>query len=115
MKQDYDIAISFAGEDRTIADTIANDLREGGIRIFYDAFEKADLWGKDLYEHFIRVYKDSSKYCLMLLSEAYTKKLWTSHERKAAQARAFTESKEYILPLRLDDSPVDSILCTTGY
>lgn len=115
MNIKYDVAISFAGEDRKIAMEIATSLTSKGITVFYDEFEKANLWGKDLYEHLISIYKDNSKYCLMLLSSSYSKKLWTSHERKAAQARAFTENKEYILPLKLDSTEVPGILGTTGY
>jgi hypothetical protein len=51
----------------------------------------------------------------MLVSENYQKRLWTNHERKAAQSRAFNSSKEYILPIRLDDSTMDTLLDTTGY
>lgn len=111
----YDIVISFAGEDRGVAEEIAIALKGKGINVFYDNFEKSDLWGKDLYEHLIDVYKNKSKYCLMILSEYYEKKLWTTHERKAAQARAFRESTEYILPLKLDDSDITGILETIGY
>lgn len=115
MDKKYDIAISFAGEDRAVALGIASELTSEGVSVFYDEFEKADLWGKDLYEHLITIYKENSKYCLMLLSRSYEKKLWTSHERKAAQARAFKENSEYILPLKLDDTKVPGILETTGY
>lgn len=111
----YDVVISFAGENRDIALNIASSLESKGISIFYDDFEKSDLWGKDLYEHFISVYRDNSKYCLMLISEYYIEKSWTSLERKAAQARAFRESKEYILPLKLDDTEIPSMLETTGH
>jgi hypothetical protein len=113
--KEYDIVISFAGEDRQVAEEIAVELKNNGIRVFYDNFEKADLWGKDLYEHLIDVYKNKSKYCLMILSKYYEKKLWTNHERKAAQARAFRESAEYILPLKLDDSEISTVLETVGY
>ena len=51
----------------------------------------------------------------MLISENYQKKLWTNHERKAAQVRAFTENYEYILPIRLDDTEIPGILPTIGY
>ncbi|MBU2984887.1 TIR domain-containing protein [Saccharophagus degradans] len=114
MKQ-YDIAISFAGEDRDVAEKISSALSSKGIRVFYDNFEQANLWGKDLYEHLIDVYKNKSKYCLMLLSKSYENKSWTNHERKAAQARAFRDSREYILPLRIDDSEITGILETMGY
>ncbi len=115
MHVKYDIAISFAGENREIAENIAKELRSKGISVFYDDYEKVDLWGKDLYEHLISIYRDNSKYCLMLISDYYIKKLWTSHERKAAQARAFKENREYILPVRLDDTEVTSVLETTGH
>jgi RNase P subunit RPR2 len=111
----YDVVISFAGEDREIAKEIAANLVLKGINVFYDEYEKANLWGKDLYVHLTKVYKDDSKFCLMLLSDSYSKKQWTSHERKAAQARAFVENQEYILPLRLDDTEIDGILGTSGY
>ncbi|CAN0326234.1 unnamed protein product, partial [Phaeothamnion confervicola] len=65
--------------------------------------------------HLSKIYKDEAKYCLMLVSGHYAKKQWTSHERRAAQARAFAENSEYILPLRLDDAQVDGILDTVGF
>jgi len=111
----YDIAVSFAGEDRDYVEQIAEAVRLKGMSVFYDKYEEADLWGKDLYVHLTHVYKDYSKFCLMFISDSYAKKQWTSHERKAAQARAFSESREYILPLRLDDTEIEGILDTTGY
>ena len=111
----YDVVISFAGEDRAIAESIASSLVTKGVNVFYDEYEQANLWGKDLYVHLTKIYRDESKYCLMLLSDSYANKQWTSHERKAAQARAFTENREYILPLRLDDTEIEGILDTTGY
>ncbi len=111
----YDIAISFAGEDRPVAERLASLLVTKGLNVFYDEYEQANLWGKDLYVHLSKIYKDEAKYCLMVVSEYYAKKQWTNHERKAAQARAFAENSEYILPLRLDDASIDGILDTVGY
>src|SRR5690349_13729629 len=95
---DYDIALSFAGEDRAYVDQVANILRDRGIRVFYDLFEETDLWGKDLYARLTDVYQNRAKFTVMFISAAYGSKLWTNHERKAAQARAFQEAQEYILP-----------------
>jgi hypothetical protein len=111
----YDVVISFAGEDRDIADALASGLVTKGINVFYDEYERANLWGKDLYVHLTKIYRDESKYCLMLISENYARKQWTNHERRAAQSRAFNENREYILPLRLDDASIDGILDTVGY
>lgn len=111
----YDIALSFAGEDRKIAEQIANSLSEKGIRVFYDDFEESKLWGKNLYEHLSYVYSDAARFCIMLLSTNYASKSWTNHERQSAQARAFREQQEYILPIKLDDTKIPGILETVGY
>lgn len=94
---------------------MASLLKSGGYSVFYDRDEPAELWGKDLYTHFSSVYKDQAEYCVMFLSECYTQKLWTSHELQSAQARAFEENREYILPIRLDDTEVPGILKTIGF
>jgi hypothetical protein len=112
---EYDIAISFAGEDRSVAESIAEKLKRDGVKVFYDTYEKATLWGKDLYEHLNDVYKNKAKFCLMVISNNYRDKQWTNHERKAAQARAFSQNKEYILPLKLDDTEIPGLNETIGY
>jgi hypothetical protein len=112
---DYEIALSFAGEDRAMAEQLANDLKRDGVRVFYDAYEQAALWGKDLYQHLQMVYRDRARYCIIFVSESYANKLWPRHELKQAQARAFKEHSEYILPLRLDDTEIPGLNATTGY
>jgi len=111
----FDIAISFAGEDRELAEMIAAELKEKQVTVFYDNFEKADLWGKNLYDYLSSVYSEKSKYCVMLLSQHYENKLWTNLERKGAQARAFRENREYILPIRIDNTKITGIHETIGY
>jgi hypothetical protein len=115
MNYEYDVAISFAGEDRTIAQQIANLLVANGIKVFYDEFEEATLWGEDLYVHLQDVYSVKARFCIMLLSQHYAKKAWTNHERQSAQERAFKESQAYILPVRLDSTSIPGIRDTVGY
>lgn len=112
---DYDVAISFAGEDRAIAEEIAENLKIHGVKVFYDKYEKASLWGKDLYVYLSDVYRLKADYCISLLSNNYANNLWTNHERQAAQERAFKENREYILPVRVDDTKIPGILDTIGY
>jgi hypothetical protein len=112
---EYQVALSFAGEDRAYVSQVANRLREMRLRLFYDDYENVDLWGKDLYVHLDEVYRKRARYCVVFLSKHYSRKLWTNHERESAQARAFEEHSEYILPVRLDDTEVPGIRPTTGY
>ena len=111
----YDVALSFAGEDREYVDQVAGFLKRAGVDVFYDKYEQVDLWGKDLYEHLSDVYHYKARYTVMFISRNYAEKLWPRHERKNAQARAFRENREYILPARFDDSEVPGLLETVGY
>lgn len=111
----YDVALSFAGEDRAHAESLAGLLVSKGVRVFYDRYEQANLWGKDLYQHLQTVYRDRARYCVIFVSAAYSKKLWARHELQQAQARAFTENAEYILPIRVDDTTIPGLNSTVGY
>jgi hypothetical protein len=111
----YDVAISFAGEDRAIAQQLVELLKARGINVFYDINEQVNLWGKDLIEHLTDVYSNKARYCLMLISKYYPVKPWTQLERRSAQVRALRQPEEYILPVRLDDTEIPGLLSTIGY
>jgi hypothetical protein len=49
--KEFDVALSFAGEDREHASSLATFLRRARVSVFYDEFHKATLWGKDLFQH----------------------------------------------------------------
>lgn len=112
---EYDVALSFAGEQRQYVESVAAALRDLGVRPFYDDYEKVALWGKDLYEHLDWVYQRAARYCVMFVSEDYARKVWTTHERRSAQARALQSSTEYVLPARFDSTEVPGLRSTVGY
>lgn len=111
----YDFAISFASEDREYAEKLAQILEREGCHVFYDKYEADDLLGKDLYQHMQYVYRNSAMFCVIFISHHYAQKLWTRHELKHAQARAFEQQEEYILPIRVDDTEIPGLSYTTGY
>ena len=114
-KYKYDICLSFAGEDRPYVDKVAAALKDKGIRIFYDQYEQEDLWGKDLYQHLDYVYQHMALFCVIFISSHYAKKMWAKHELRSAQARAFRENQEYILPARFDSTAIPGLPDTVGY
>jgi hypothetical protein len=111
----YEVVLSFAGEDRDYVEAVAAFLQGQGVDVFYDRYEEATLWGKDLAEHLDLVYRSSARYCVMFISEHYAKKIWPNHERRSALARAIAERHEYILPARFDDTEVPGIRPTLGH
>ena len=86
---EYDIALSFAGEDQNYVSRMAEILRSLNVHVCYDEFQSVDMWGKDLYVYLDEIYRKKACYCILFLSRHYATKAWTNHERKSAQARAF--------------------------
>lgn len=112
----YDIAISYAGEQKIIAEKIATVLKKDNINVFYDKHEKANLWGLDLATHLQKVYSKEAKFCIMLISNDYKEKAWPNHEKAAAIERYITEKRHYILPILIDDDAwVEGLPKTISY
>ena len=112
---EFDVALSFAGEDRKYVERVANRLRTMELRVFYDKYESTDLWGKNLYDHLHTVYSARARFVVLFISKHYSAKLWPNHERQSAQERAFRERKEYILPVRFDTTRLPGLIGTVGY
>jgi len=111
----YDVALSFAGEDREYVEEVALLLKRFGVKVFYDKFEESNLWGKNLYSYLNEIYKEKARFTIMFISKHYRDKVWTNHERQSIQERAFRESSEYILPARFDDTEIPGLYSTISY
>ena len=68
---EYDVAISFAGTQRAEAKAITNFLQHASVKVFFDEFETAKLWGTNLSDYLFEVYHKKARHCLMLISSAY--------------------------------------------
>jgi len=115
MPSQFDVAISFAGTERHYAEKLAQIVRGDGFQVFYDAFYPEHLWGKDLIEFFDHVYRKASRYCVMFISEEYRDRIWTTHERRSALARALEErGREYLLPVEVESVDIEGLRPTVG-
>ena len=112
---EYEVVLSFAGEDREYVERVAHILKTNKVSVFYDNYEEASLWGKDLVEHLHKVYSGSARYCVMFISKHYADKVWPTHERRSAFEKAIETKEEYILPARFDDTEIPGLRKTTGY
>lgn len=111
----YEVVLSFAGEDRVYVEAVSEYLKKSNVNIFYDKYEEATLWGKDLVEHLDKVFRGSARYCVMFISNHYAEKMWPSHERKSALAKAVEEKEEYVLPARFDKTEIPGLRPTIRY
>ena len=112
---DYDIAFSFAGEDRNVVEPLAQRLKQQGVSVFYDRDKQAQLWGENLQEVLTDVYLKQARFCVMFISRAYAEKMWTREERRAAMARAMKQKRAYILPIRLDETELEGLLPSVAH
>ena len=106
---EYDVAVSFADEDRPYVKRVVESLHRRGVRVFYDADHEVKLWGRDLIVYFDDIFQRRSRYVVIFISEAYVRKEWTRHELRSALARALREKREYVLPARFDATDVPGL------
>lgn len=106
----YDIAISYASEDRNIVEKYAQHLINNNVKVFYDKFDKAGLWGKELNKQLKTIYQRQAKYCVMFISKDYLKKIWTGHELISALTRSSEGGQDFILPVKLDATEIPGVL-----
>lgn len=112
---DFDVAPSFADEDRDLVLPIVQRLKELDVNVFYDEDQVAEMWGLDLVEYLSDVYGKRVRYVLMFASRHYVAHKWARHQRATAQARALEQQSEYVLPIKIDDTEVPGLAATTGY
>lgn len=72
--KNYDFAISFAGEVRTIAAKLVDILEfKYSCSVFYDYNEQHRILGEDLSEYFEPIYKSDADYIIVLVDKNYPK------------------------------------------
>jgi len=111
----YDVALSLASEDRPRVAPIADYIMARGARVFYDDAVRADLWGRELESHLTAVFLNWSRFAVVFLSSSYRDKRWPQLELRAALVRAMSERRDYLLPVRIDDTQLDIIPPDTAY
>lgn len=114
-RREYDVALSFAGEDREYVEEVAKHLVNLDVTVFYDRYETAELWGEDLAVHLGNIYSRDSHFVVMFSSRHYAEKAWPNHERQHALARHLEGQTGRILPVRIDDSEIPGVPSTVGY
>lgn len=105
MEYNYDIAISFADENRDEAAVLKNELTREGLKVYYYPDNRVDDLGHDLLERLSNVFSTEARFAILLDSEHYYKedKLYTKKELEAIQRRMEMEPDiVYLLPVKLD-------------
>jgi hypothetical protein len=110
----WDVAVSFAGEHRQIVEEFREYLNSAGYSVFYDFDHQHILWGQNLREKLGDVYANEAEFMVIFLSEKYPEKDWPSFEFDVGKAARQKRTKEYLLPVILDDVQVVGISSDYG-
>lgn len=113
---EYDVAFSFAGEQRQYVKDVYGYLTAKGIKVFYDQDEVIDTetWGQNLVDYFNDIFTHKARFCVVFISQEYANKVWTNYERQVIQARGLVDNG-YILPARFDGTKLAGGIDTTKY
>lgn len=112
---DFDIAVTFAGEDREFVNQVVGLVKAQGLTVFYDEDAKVEMWGEDLTEYFPDVYERRARFAVMFVSAHYAAKEWTRLERRSVLVRAMQSPTPYLLPVRLDSTELPGVRSTISY
>jgi len=106
---EFDVAVTFAGEDKAIAEELAVQLASRKWSVFLDSYTPDQPWARDVLDHLVNLYARKARYCVLLISCHYPLKSWTKSERRQVQERGFRDVEEYLLPFPLDDTIVPGL------
>lgn len=101
----YDVAISFAEEDRLIALNIARALELQGLKTYYYPDNIPDDLGQDITERLTKIYAEESASAVVIFSENYFKeeRTYTRIELEAIKKRMKEETDiVYMIPVKPD-------------
>ena len=76
----YDFALSFAGEDRPLADALNELLEADDYVVFYGLNEQARIIGEDVEAFLAPIYAADSRFVIAMLGRMYGEKRWTIFE-----------------------------------
>ncbi|MGW4529218.1 TIR domain-containing protein [Amycolatopsis sp. NPDC004378] len=104
---EYDIAVSFSGEQRAYVELVVRACQERGMKVFYDADEAVRLWGTNVIPQLRRIFGGvAARYVVPFLSREYLAGPYPMDELSAAMRADVERGGGYLLPILLDDVEV---------
>ena len=80
LEHEYDFALSFAGEDRAVAEALSAELEADDYVVFYNRNETHRILGENIEEFLGPIYADRCRFVIAILGPMYGEKRWTIFE-----------------------------------
>lgn len=98
----YDFALSFAGSDRKIAESLFGYLTSHEVSVFYDQNEQHRILAENVEDYLAPIYSSEAQFVIVLLGREYPRRIWTKFESAHFKGR-FGENS--IIPIWFKDAP----------
>ena len=108
--QEFDIAVSFAGEQREYVERTVEAAKAAGLRVFYDRDMTVEWWGRNFVVEQRKVYGSRTRYFVPFISTEYFSKPFPRDEFDSAMLTAVKQGDGYILPVLMGDVRVPAEL-----
>lgn len=104
----YEIAVSYASEQRYYVEQFVNYFKQMKIAIYYDKDEQSQMLGTLLHEKLQEIYTEDTKYRVIFLSKNYINKPITKMESEYILAdNVYNKHKLYIF--KFDDTTLPGL------
>ena len=80
VEEEYDFALSFAGEDRPFAERLKDHLGDLEVSVFYDMSQQHQILAENLEEFLGPIYSSKAAYVIAILGPQYGERRWTRFE-----------------------------------
>jgi hypothetical protein len=111
VPEEYDFALSFAGEDRAFAESVKAHLDDLGCTTFYDFAEQHRILAEDLEEFLGPIYQSGAAYVIAILGPEYGRRRWTRFESDKFK-ELFGENR--VIPIWRSDAAPTAFDTTAG-
>jgi hypothetical protein len=98
----YDFALSFAGTDRSVAETLFQQLTDQEFEVFYDRNEQHRILAENVEDYLAPIYRSDASFVICLLGPDYPKRVWTKFESDQFKQR-FGEGR--VIPVWFATAP----------
>ncbi|MCX2947392.1 toll/interleukin-1 receptor domain-containing protein [Lentzea sp. NEAU-D7] len=115
-RETYDVAVSFSGAQRSLAENYVRACEALGLSVFYDKNVSAQMWGRNFIVEFRRIYgKGIARYVVPFFSREYLGGSYPMDEYNAALTWSIELREDaYILPIMVGDVRVPEELLSSA-
>mgnify|MGYP000928406753 CR=1 FL=1 len=78
--KEFDVALTFAGEDRPFVEKLKECLKRLDYSVFYDFDQQHNILGQDVEDYLSPIYSKKCRYVVVVVGEEYGNKHWTRLE-----------------------------------